>query len=327
MHGVKPVAAELMRTARSMLSSTTALVLVIYLVWTLSIRTRRRTRDTTYGVAKNDTYVTGNGHSGSEVRQSRRGATYAMLWCAIFCLVYLASRPPGQFALALGTIALLALLDIHSRDSMKQDQVSGRWAGGRNALISTQLSLLSLRAFYSTGHQSLLTSLQLKDAFLFTRKMSLSARPAVLLNTFGPLIIFILAVPLFHLTRFEGVDKPQSTTTTNARPYLQQMGESSALIHTNGKSGDNDEDAELMGILYCGLGVLHCFGLLVLSTAVSARIGVGAESTLLFQVRAPRFIFSVAEMTAAGIAVFLGIAMTIMLEDATDRRAKHGPAC
>ena len=59
------------------------------------------------------------------------------------------------------------------------------------------LALLAQLAFFASGHQATLVSLQWKAAFVFTSKVSYLLSPLfVVLNTFGPTALIALAAPL-----------------------------------------------------------------------------------------------------------------------------------
>ncbi|KZP23970.1 hypothetical protein FIBSPDRAFT_822718 [Athelia psychrophila] len=144
------------------------------------------------------------------------GAPFLIFWCIPFGVVYLSTQLAGQLVLALGAVALLAHVEV--RDSVRD--VKGMEIAFSSASNPTEainmdvgsmpviltpvtladiapFALLGLHAFFGTGHQASIPSIQWKTAFLFTSTVTYPFSPiTVILNTLGPQFIFATAVPL-----------------------------------------------------------------------------------------------------------------------------------
>lgn len=145
------------------------------------------------------------------------GAPYLMFWCIPFGIFYTLNQLTAQVTLGLATIAILSYLEVI--DSVRDVRgFDAAFSSGTpsmvldaNALPSaslapvtfaeiTPLALLALHTFYATGHQSTISSIQWKSAFVLTSTLR---RPlstlSVVLNTFGPPALVALAAPLLAL--------------------------------------------------------------------------------------------------------------------------------
>jgi phosphatidylinositol glycan class O len=151
------------------------------------------------------------------------GAPFAVFWALALAPVWLAAQPTAQITLALATAALLALLELFdaARDAramhasfadpasalarLQQQQGQGQAGGGYPAAPVSfdeiaPLALLAQLAFFASGHQATLVSVQWKSAFVLTPTVSYPFSPLlVILNTFGPTALIALAAPLLGI--------------------------------------------------------------------------------------------------------------------------------
>ncbi|ORX36322.1 putative ER membrane localized phosphoryltransferase [Kockovaella imperatae] len=155
------------------------------------------------------------------------GSTYLLFLLIPFTAVHLVSYPMGQLALGGMLIILLAHLEITDtqRDAalMKLSFASSSAStfdpnadSSSSTLIrptfteSTLLALLGLLGFFSTGHQAVLTSIQWKAAFVGFQSVTYPFSPLfVIINTWGPVALSALAVPLLGIWNIS--PRPQST--------------------------------------------------------------------------------------------------------------------
>ncbi len=116
-----------------------------------------------------------------------------------------------QVVLGIATLALLCYIEVCDSVRDVAELVNAFSSSSLNAALDAQkqkaekqlpfsfgqvgpLVLLALHTFFATGHQSTLSSLQWKAAFLLTPRLSYPASPIlVILNTFGPYLLFSLA--------------------------------------------------------------------------------------------------------------------------------------
>ncbi|CAK9783465.1 putative ER membrane localized phosphoryltransferase [Cutaneotrichosporon oleaginosum] len=143
------------------------------------------------------------------------GSTYFLFVLMGFALVQLVSTPLAQFVLGGAIIAVIAHLELtdSQRDavllhsSFVQDTAAGAGAGAfdapRDAMVrpsftdAVPLALLGILAFFSTGHQAVLATIQWKSAFVGFETVTYPWSPLlVVLNTWGPTALMALCVPL-----------------------------------------------------------------------------------------------------------------------------------
>ncbi|KAJ7089362.1 hypothetical protein B0H15DRAFT_908228 [Mycena belliarum] len=233
------------------------------------------------------------------------GSSYLLFWTIFFAVVYATSQLTGQLVLALTAVALVAYLEIV--DSVRDVRMlEALAASSPSALLNLEtpsrsppirfadvvpVALLGLHAFYGTGHQSTISSIQWKSAFLLTSTVdfTLSAL-TVTLNSFGPLFLAGLAVPLLALWNRSplGVGPPAAETPQARRKTdTQVQGES----------------------VVAGLGVMAYYAVLLLGTAVSAAIL--RRHLMVWKVFAPRFMAAVVELVVIDAAVLLGFGVGV----------------
>ena len=155
------------------------------------------------------------------------GSPYIVFWSVLFGLFYVTSQPTAQVVLGIAAVALLAYLEVVDsvKDVRALDEAFSSATPssalnldtlpGANASVSfaeiTPLALLALHAYYATGHQSTISSIQWKAAFVLTPKLSYPISPLlVILNTFGPQFLFGMAAPLIALWNLAPLPHPTS---------------------------------------------------------------------------------------------------------------------
>jgi GPI ethanolamine phosphate transferase 3 subunit O len=220
------------------------------------------------------------------------GSPYLIFWTIFFSLLYTATQPTGQLILVLGVVALLSHLEVI--DSVRDvQQLNVAFASSTPSTVlelkSTRQSiselkfsdvvpvaLLGLHVFYGTGHQSTISSIQWKTAFLLTPTLVYPFSPlTVALNSFGPLLIFGLAVPLLMLWNRPPVP-PSDIRADSARS---------------------------------GLAMMLYYASLLFGTAVSAAIL--RRHLMVWKVFAPRFMAAVAELLAVDLGVLIGVGLGV----------------
>ena len=243
------------------------------------------------------------------------GAPFAVFWALALAPVWLAAQPTAQITLALATVALLALLELvdATRDArainasfatdpagalarLQQQQSQGQGGGGSPAALGapvsfdeiTPLALLAQLAFFASGHQATLASVQWKSAFVLTPTVSYPLSPLlVILNTFGPTALLALAAPLLgiwnvaplaELQRQHG--KGQVVMTSQARPVV-------------------------LAAVRAALGFSQYFGTLLLGSALSAAWL--RRHLMVWKVFAPRYMLGAVLLLLVDAAVLCGL--------------------
>ncbi|KAI0315940.1 hypothetical protein OF83DRAFT_1129538 [Amylostereum chailletii] len=233
------------------------------------------------------------------------GSPYLIFWCIAFGLVWVSSQLTGQVTLSLAAIAMLAHLEIV--DSMRDAQaiidafatnptvaleLLQSQAGSPTTAFSRPVSLdeilpialLALHAFYTTGHQSTISSIQWKSAFVLTPTVSYPFSPlVVILNTFGPVFLFALAVPLVALWK---------VAPLNVVGQASPMPTSSAAVVSR-------------GTIRASLGAMVYFSVLLMGSAVSSAFL--RRHLMVWKVFAPRYMAGATGMIAVDVGVLLGV--------------------
>ena len=238
------------------------------------------------------------------------GAPFAVFWALALAPVWLAAQPTAQITLALATAALLALLElidatrdaraIHAsfadpasalaRLQQRQDQGQAGAGGFPTAPVSfdeiTPLALLAQLAFFASGHQATLVSVQWKSAFVLTSTVSYPFSPLlVILNTFGPTALLALAAPLLGIWNVAPLAEPQHVQG-------QAVVESQARI-------------AVLAAVRAALGISLYFGALLLGSALSAAWL--RRHLMVWKVFAPRYMLGAVLLLFVDVAVLCGL--------------------
>ncbi|KAI0048438.1 hypothetical protein FA95DRAFT_1557935 [Auriscalpium vulgare] len=236
------------------------------------------------------------------------GSPYFIFWCIAFGAVWLTTQLTGQIALGLASVALLAHLELV--DSMRDatavldafetnptaalellQSQSDAASGAPSTILSkvkfdevAPLALLALHTFYTTGHQSTLSSIQWKTAFVLTSTVTYPLSPLlVALNNFGPVFLFALAVPLLALWNVAPVRLTSSGQPAPSSPV----------------------PAVMLGAVRAGVGAMAYFSVLLVGSAVSAAWL--RRHLMVWKVFAPRYMFGAAELVLVDLAVLFGV--------------------
>lgn len=135
------------------------------------------------------------------------GAHFATLPLTILTIpLLLVQKPMGQGAIALTCIAILSLLEVIALLSPSTSSEDGPVAPRATTVQTTfgpvVLALLGHFAFFKTGHQGALSSIQWDAAFIPLATIRYPWSPMlIVLNTFGGQILCAAAVPLCVLWR------------------------------------------------------------------------------------------------------------------------------
>jgi phosphatidylinositol glycan class O len=220
------------------------------------------------------------------------GSPYLVFWTIFFSLLFTVTQLTGQIVLALAVVALLAHLevvdsvrDVESLNSAFQSSqlsaaldMSTLRAASPSLKFSdvSMVALLALHAFYGTGHQSTISSIQWKAAFVLTPELTYPFSPlSVIVNFFGSFFLFALAVPLLVLWNRPPVPPP-NTRAESVR---------------------------------AGLGFMLYYACLLLGSVASAALL--RRHLMVWKVFAPRFMAAAAEMLAVQLGVLVGVGVGV----------------
>jgi phosphatidylinositol glycan class O len=243
------------------------------------------------------------------------GAPFAVLWALALVPVWLAAQPTAQITLALATVALLALLELvdAARDArainasfatdpagalarlQQQQSQSQGGVGPPAALVApvsfdeiTPLVLLAQLAFFASGHQATLVSMQWKSAFVLTPTVSYPLSPLlVILNTFGPTALLALAAPLLGIWNVAPL--------ASAEP---QHGQGQAVMTSQARPA-------VLAAVRAALGTSLYFGTLLLGSALSAAWL--RRHLMVWKVFAPRYMLAAVLLLLVDAAVLCGL--------------------
>jgi len=229
------------------------------------------------------------------------GAPYLIFWSLFFGLLYAVTQLTGQIVLATTLVALLAYVEVvdsvrdvngfaRAFDTANPSAVldvdtMGIHLQGIKFVEIVPLALLGLHVFYGTGHQSTISSIQWKTAFLLTSTLRYPISPAlVVLNTFGPQFLLALASPLLATWNV-------SPTTSKAAAGL----ESGIVVKRN--------------TLKAALGMMMYFEVLLIGSAASAAWL--RRHLMVWKVFAPRFMAAAAGSLIVDLAVIFGVGVGV----------------
>lgn len=274
---------RLTRTILAWSSMGTVLIVAVILWWSIPLCIKVET-NTPSAHQKKEVTVIGYANA--------FGSPYLIFWAIIFSLVFATSQLTGQVILGLATIALLSFLEVvdsvrdvralnlafvSSKPSefLTQTQETSHTLSSIGLRFSeiTPIALLALQVFYGTGHQAVISTIQWKSAFLLTSSLTYPFSPVlVILNTFGPIFVFALAVPLIALWNTPPLPYPPSTTQN--------------------------------ATLRAALGLSVYYASLLLGSAVSSAWL--RRHLMVWKVFAPRFMVAAASLIVVDLAVVIG---------------------
>jgi phosphatidylinositol glycan class O len=210
------------------------------------------------------------------------GSFYLLFVLFFFAFVWLTTQISGQLPLALCVIAILAYLelidtlrDIQQLGTRLPEQSSSGQSGPSFSEIAP-LALLAQLAFFSTGHQAVISTLQWKTAFVLTATRSVFSPFTVVSNTLGPTFVVALAAPLLGMWLIPPLPQPAANNTVIRRA------------------------------LKTALGFSIYFSTLLLSSAASAAWF--RRHLMVWKVFAPRFMMAGLSMLAVDVGLFVAAA-------------------
>lgn len=244
------------------------------------------------------------------------GSPYFVFWSIGLTAVFTTTQLTGQLVLALATIALLAYLEV--LDSVRDVRnIEAAFATATpSALLDADapanqsppirfadvvpVALLGVHAFFGTGHQSTISSIQWKSAFLLTPTLTYPFAPmTVVLNSVGPLFVMGLAVPLVALWNrapLSTLTSPETKTKTKTK--------------TTASDDRPSPDVQVKGeSTLAALGIMMYFVSLLLGTAMSAAIL--RRHLMVWKVFAPRFMTGVLGVLVVDVAVLVGVGLGV----------------
>ncbi|KAJ7123819.1 hypothetical protein C8R43DRAFT_1076204 [Mycena crocata] len=250
------------------------------------------------------------------------GSAYLLFWTIFLAVVYATTQLTGQLVLGLTAVALVAHLevvdsvrDVRMMDTLiasKPSALLGNPTLSRSPPIRfadvVPVALLGLHAFYGTGHQSTISSIQWKSAFLLTSTVNFAfSALTVVLNSFGPLLLAGLAVPLLAMWNRSPLPVVQATP--------EKAGEKSKYRADTQVQGES---------IVAGLGVMIYYAALLLGTAVSAAIL--RRHLMVWKVFAPRFMAAVVELIVVDVGVLIGFGVGVQRVGGRVAKMFHGVA-
>ncbi|KAI0773128.1 hypothetical protein BD413DRAFT_539380 [Trametes elegans] len=254
----------------------------------LKITTQAKPNPTAQGKTKREVTVLGFANA--------YGAPYLIFWALFLGLLYPAIQMTGQIVLALAAIAVLAHLEVIDsvRDVRGLEAVFA--SGNPSAILEpdglrtpnlplrfseiTPLALLAMHAFFSTGHQAAIPSIQWKTAFVLTPTLTYPISPLlVVLNTLGPHFLIALATPLLALWNVAPLPQPAADVSVRANAVR------------------------------ASLGVMLYHATLLLSSAVCAAWL--RRHLMVWKIFAPRFMLSALTVVAVDLAVLFGVGVGV----------------
>lgn len=224
------------------------------------------------------------------------GSPYLALWCIALGIVYPINQLAAQVVLVLATIALVSYLEMTS--SIREARVTKanlaktlvfaspskmksemRRHLAPSVLFSevAPLAVLALHAFYATGHQMTISSVQWKTAFVLTPTLNLViSLTTLLIDECGAIFLLALAAPLVALWGLNSSARPTAFRTEGLRASLAMI-----LYHS----------------------------VLLLSSAV---VGVAhRKHPMIWKVFAPRFITAASTLVVVDLASLLAVGLII----------------
>ncbi|KAI1793745.1 hypothetical protein LXA43DRAFT_204132 [Ganoderma leucocontextum] len=272
---------------------TTSVLFLGYGLWylvplCLEISTETTADSSAHGKSKREVTVLGFANA--------YGAPYLVFWCLFLGLVYPTMQLTGQAVLSLAAIAVLAHLEIVDsvRDVRGLEAVFA--SGNPSAILDNDalrtpsvplrfsevapLATLAMHAFFTTGHQAAIPSIQWKTAFVLTPTLTYPLSPLlVILNAFGPHFLISLAAPLLALWNVSPL--PQPSTDVKARADAVRASLGTMLYHAT----------------------------LLLSSATCAAWL--RRHLMVWKIFAPRFMLAAATVLVVDLAVLFGVAVGV----------------
>lgn len=239
------------------------------------------------------------------------GSTFMLFLLVSYALVNITQQLAGQLTFALCVIALFAFLEVvdSTRDLRQLTQKKAPISNPGSSTLDVipcinyseivPIALLSLLAFYSTGHQATMQSLQWKAAFLLTPVMEYYVSlVTMVLNTLGPQLFFSIAVPILAQWKIDPIARVSLLTSTKGDGAVKaDTGTIFTIPHV------------VLSSLRAALGMSFYFSVLLFSTAGSAAFL--RRHLMVWKVFAPRFMFAAVGMLVTDFGVLLGVTVGV----------------
>ena len=252
------------------------------------------------------------------------GAPFAILWALFLAPVWLAAQPSAQISLALVTVALFAHLELIDavRDSralqasfaadpagalarLQQGGSTTEVARERGVVAVTldevvPLALLARLAFFASGHQATLSSIQWKSAFVLTPTVSYPLSPLlVILNSFGPTTLVALAASLVGIWNVAPLAVVSDATSSS------QAAPAAAAPEAAAAAPKDQAQVAMLAAVRAALGTSQYFGGLLLGSALSAALL--RRHLMVWKVFAPRYMLGAVELLCVDFVVLVGL--------------------
>ncbi|KAJ3965771.1 hypothetical protein EV361DRAFT_1017776 [Lentinula raphanica] len=257
------------------------------------------------------------------------GAPYLVFWTVPFSIVWASTQPTGQVVLGLSAVALLSYMELLDgvrdvkvvEDAFVSNKLSELLQSREDTLGDTNqlhdespkldlseifpLVLLGLHSFFRTGHQSTISSIQWKSAFLLSSTVTYPWSPATaILNSFGPLWVTTVGAGLAGLW----LQAPRLSPLSPRRDEKSRKTDTPKASSTV-SGGDRIQLSTLLCCLYLSMYFLA----ILLTTSLSAAIL--RRHLMVWKVFAPRWMLGV-------VGVLVGDASVLTIYLATSRVKK-----
>ncbi|KAF8825003.1 hypothetical protein HHX47_DHR7000652 [Lentinula edodes] len=264
------------------------------------------------------------------------GAPYMLFWTITFSVVWAATQLTGQIILGLSAVALMSILEVLDgvrdveavEDAFKSNKLSeilqtggdefgvtGPQHDSSTKLKFTEIAslvLLALHAFFRTGHQSTISSIQWKSAFLLSSTVTYPWSPGTaILNSFGPLWTVGVGAGLAGVW----LKSPRSFVLPSVQDKKSEKNDQ-PTVHTL-----QTNDQIQASILLCCLCLTMYFLAILLTTSLSAAIL--RRHLMVWKVFAPRWMLGVVGVLVGDvstISVYIGMWRIQKMVDKTLRR-------
>ena len=220
------------------------------------------------------------------------GSPYLIFWSIFYSLVYATTQLTGQLVLSLGVVALLAYLEVmdSTRDSKSSDaQTNSPDVSTIQFAEIIPLALLGLHVFHGTGHQSVISTIQWKSAFLLTPTLTYPfSAMTVVINSIGSQFLVGLAAPLLAMW--------------NRAPHVSN---SLSTLKANQLDGNIMRRESVLA----ALGMMMYYASLLLGSAVS--VAMLRRHLMVWKVFAPRFLSAILGLLVVDLGVLIGVGIGV----------------
>ncbi|KAJ3800675.1 hypothetical protein GGU11DRAFT_875770 [Lentinula aff. detonsa] len=269
------------------------------------------------------------------------GAPYLLFWTIPFSVAWASTQLTGQIVLGLSAVAVLSYLEVLDgvrdvkaiEDAFASNKLSELLQSREDEFGATNqahddppkldfseifpLILLGLHSFFRTGHQSTISSIQWKSAFLLSSTVTYPWSPGTaILNSFGPLWVVSVGAGLtgvwLKAPRFSPSSQRQDK---KSKQDVQPTTPAAILIN----------DQIQPSILLCCLCLSMYFLAILLTTSLSAAIL--RRHLMVWKVFAPRWMLGVVGVLVGDVStltIYFGIWRVKQTVDKTLSRIMPG---